>query len=339
MGPWMHGTATVEQSFSGNVEFGNDAAIANYRQLLLEWFDQELRGGRDTHVPIRIFVMGGGSGRRDSAGRLLHGGVWREEQEWPLARTDFQRYYLSAAGALSHQLPPAAQRTYRYDPANPVPSVGGNVSSHQDVIADPPESSAFHALAPEQRRVPVVAAGGFDQRESEAKFTIHGGERQLSERHDVLVFHTLPLERAVEVTGPLKVHLWVSTDAPDTDFTAKLIDVYPPSGDWPTGFALNIADSIIRLRYRDGSGVAKLVAPGTIVPVTIELYPTANLFAVGHRIRIDVSSSNYPRFDRNPNTGLAYAQADTIEVANNTIYFGPEHPSHIVLPVVLSGPR
>ncbi|HEY1710009.1 MAG TPA: CocE/NonD family hydrolase [Rhizomicrobium sp.] len=333
IGPWMHGTATVEQSFSGNVEFGREAAIADYKKLLLEWFDHELKGkGHDTRAPVRLFVMGGGSGKRDAAGRLVHGGVWRDEQEWPLARTDFRRFHLSADGSLARDVPTAGTRSFRYDPADPVPSIGGNVSSHQDVIADPPASAAYHALPGDQRKQPVVAAGGFDQIASEAKF--RAGEKPLAERADVLVFQTPPLSQALEVTGPLKVHLWVSSSAADTDFTAKLVDAYPPSADWPNGFALNIGDSIIRLRYRDGSGIAKPVVPGTIVPVTIELYPTGNVFAAGHRIRIDVSSSNFPRFDRNPNTGKRYAEAGDIVIAENTIHFGPEHPSHVVLPVI-----
>ena len=156
----------------------------------------------------------------------------------------------------------------------------------------------------------------------------------LSERADVLVFQTPPLARALEVTGPLKVHLWVSTSAADTDFTAKLIDLYPSSTDWPNGFALNLTDGIVRMRYRDGSGVAKLASPNTIVPVTIELYPTGNVFAAGHRIRLDISSSNFPRFDRNPNTGKPYAEADDVVVAVNSLHFGAGHPSHITLPII-----
>jgi putative CocE/NonD family hydrolase len=333
IGPWMHGTTTVEQSFSGEVEFGRDAAIANYQHLLLAWFDHELRGqGADERAPVRLFIMGGGSGGRDANGRLLHGGVWRDEKEWPLARTDFQRFHLTAAGGLAHEIPAAGARTYRYDPNDPVPSIGGNVSSHQNVIANPPAN--YHALPSDQRKQPVVAAGGFDQTGSKAKFAIKPSDGPLAERSDVLVFQTPPLTEATEITGPLKVHLWVSSSAADTDFTAKLIDVYPPSSDWPDGYALNIGDSIIRLCYRDGTGIAKPVAPNTIVPVTIELYPTGNVFVEGHRIRLDISSSNYPRFDRNPNTGKPYVEANDTVVAENTLYFGPEHPSHIVLPII-----
>jgi predicted acyl esterase len=280
--------------------------------------------------------MGGGSGKRDSHGRLLHGGIWRDEREWPLARTNFQRFYLSAAGDLSRAIPRPSTLTYRYDPNDPVPSIGGNVSSHHDVMADPPDAAAFYALGSEQRRTPIVAAGGFDQVESQAKFTIRGRSKPLSERGDILVFQTPPLPRAMEVTGPLKVHLWVSTSAADTDFTAKLIDLYPPSADWPEGFALNLSDGVIRLRYRDGSGIAKPIPPRTIVPVTIALYPTGNAFSAGHRIRLDISSSNFPRFDRNPNTGRPYTEAGDVVVAENSLYFGPSYPSHIILPVIAS---
>ena len=150
----------------------------------------------------------------------------------------------------------------------------------------------------------------------------------------MIVFQTEPLAEDLEVTGELTVKLWSSSDAKDTDFTAKLIDVYPPSSDFPGGFNLNIGDGIIRTRFRDSLKTEKLMEPGTIYPVTIKLYPTSNVFKKGHRIRVDISSSNFPRFDINPNTGEPLNNNRRTQTANNTIYHDAEHPSHIVLPVI-----
>jgi putative CocE/NonD family hydrolase len=148
------------------------------------------------------------------------------------------------------------------------------------------------------------------------------------------VFQTSPLLQAVEVTGPIEVHLWVATTAVDTDFTAKLIDVYPPSAWYPQGYALNLTDSIARLRYRNGRERGELVTPGEPVPVTLTLYPTSNLFVPGHRIRVDVSSSNFPRFDVNPNTGEAIGRERRRVVADNTVFYERGRESRVVLPVV-----
>src|SRR5437899_9979188 len=121
---------------------------------------------------------------------------------------------------------------------------------------------------------------------------------------------------------------------PHTDFTAKLIDVYPRSSDYPLGFDLNIGDSIARMRYRNSLGKAELMEPGKIYPVAIHLYPTANVFARGHRIRVDISSSNFPRFDVNPNSGEPLQEHRRMLPADNTVYHDAEHPSHVLLPVV-----
>jgi putative CocE/NonD family hydrolase len=149
----------------------------------------------------------------------------------------------------------------------------------------------------------------------------------------VLVWQTEPLARDVECTGPVTVTLWVSSDAPDTDVTAKLIDVYPPSGDYPFGFAMNLTDSILRLRYRNG-GRPEPLTPGVPTRCAFALYPTSNLFRAGHRIRLDISSSNYPRFDVNPNTGEPLWASAAARVALNTIHHDAAHPSHVVLPVI-----
>jgi len=156
----------------------------------------------------------------------------------------------------------------------------------------------------------------------------------LSARNDVLVFQTEPLQHDMEVTGEIEVKLWISSSAVDTDFTAKLIDVYPPSSDFPGGFDLNIGDGIVRARFRESLKREKLMEPGTICELTVKLYPTSNVFKKGHRIRVDVSSSNFPRFDLNPNTGEPLNDHRQMVSAVNTVYHDREHPSHILLPVI-----
>ncbi len=176
--------------------------------------------------------------------------------------------------------------------------------------------------------------GAWDQR-CRAQFWTCEDERPLSARNDVLVFQTAPLERDMEVTGPIVVKLWASSDGPDTDFTAKLVDVYPPNADFPAGVELNISDSIVRARFREGvNKPEKLMLPGTIYSFRLELYPTSLVFKKGHRIRVDISSSNFPRFDVNPNTGEPLNNNRRMRVATNTIYHDARHPSHIVLPVI-----
>ena len=128
--------------------------------------------------------------------------------------------------------------------------------------------------------------------------------------------------------------LWASSSCVDTDFTAKLVDVYPPSPDYPQGFDMNITDGVIRARYRNSFERAELMEPGTVYEFTVELYPTSNLFAKGHRIRVDVASSNFPRLDVNPNTGEPLGLSRRTEVARNTVYHDADRPSHVVLPVV-----
>jgi putative CocE/NonD family hydrolase len=156
----------------------------------------------------------------------------------------------------------------------------------------------------------------------------------LSARQDVVVFQTQPLERDVEVTGRLVVTLWASSSAPDTDFTAKLIDVYPPNRDFPAGVDLNVGDSIVRARYRESLKTAKMLEADKPVELTIEMYPTSLVFQRGHRIRLDISSSNFPRFDVNPNTGEPLNQNRRWRVAENSVYHDAQHPSRITLPII-----
>ncbi|MBN8731861.1 MAG: CocE/NonD family hydrolase [Acidobacteria bacterium] len=312
IGPWTHGGQGI--SYSGIAEFGPDSAI-DLAALRLRWYDRWLKGienGIDKEAPVRLFVMGSGEPHKTPDSRLFVGGRWRDEREWPLARAVETPYYLHADGALSPNKPgTAAPTTYRFDPASPVPTIGGNVSS-EGVL---------------------MPRGAQDQRCSPQHWLCKDS-LPLSARPDVLVFQTPPLDRDIEVTGRLIVKLWASSDSPDTDFTAKLIDVYPPSRDYPAGVDLNIGDSIVRARYRASLTAATPLTPGQPQEFTIEMYPTSLVFRRGHRIRVDISSSNFPRFDVNPNTGEPLNQQRRLRIAENTIYHDPQHPSRILLPVV-----
>jgi hypothetical protein len=264
-------------------------------------------------TPVRIFVMGSGDGRKTPDGKLNHGGYWREEHEWPLDRAKSTSFYLSPRGKLSRQTPPADSRatSFQFDPAKPVPTIGGNISSGGGILLQ----------------------GAWDQRGGPHVW--NGPEPiPLSARNDILVFQTEPLTEDLEVTGPLQVKLWISSSAVDTDFTAKLIDVYPPSTDYPGGFDLNIGDGIRRARFRDSLKTETLMQPGEIYPLTVNLYPTSNIFKRGHRIRLDVSSSNFPRFDINPNTGEPLNDNRQTKIAINTVYHDASRPSQLILPVV-----
>ena len=313
IGPWTHGGEG--RNVAGEIEFPREAALS-FNEWRVRWFDHWLKGadnGAERVAPVRIFVMGGGDGRKSANGRLQHGGVWRDEQGFPLARTKFTPYYLQPDMSLSPDKPQLASShtTYRFDPANPVPTLGGNISSHTGLMDQ----------------------GGMDQR---CRPNVVGcrDNLSLSLRNDVLVFQTPPLTEDMEVTGPVEVKLWISSTALDTDFTAKLVDVYPPNPDFPAGYDLNIGDSIIRTRYRDTLEHAKLMKPGELYQVTITLYPTANLFRAGHRLRLDISSSNFPRFDINPNTGEPLQQHRRQNTADNTVYHDRTHPSYIMLPII-----
>lgn len=342
MGPWTHGGKTQDVSFAGDVEFGPDATMGaafadDFRDHHLRFFDHWLKGVSNEIAedpPVRIFVMGGGGGHKTKEGRLFHGGHWRNEQEWPLARTDYSNLYLLPGGELSADEPvePQAASSFRFDPDNPVPTVGGNMSSLSDFFDVPAEIDAKVDQA--DRWGLIVKIGGQDQRTTPEIYGAEPPYLPLAARDDVLVFETPPLHEDLEVTGPLTATLWVSSTAVDTDITIKLIDVYPPNRDYPEGYALNISDSIQRLRYRNSREQAELMEPGSIEPVEIIMYPTSNVFAKGHRIRVDISSSNFPRFDVNPNTGEPLNRSLRKQVAVNTIHHDREHPSHIVLPVI-----
>jgi putative CocE/NonD family hydrolase len=322
MGPWIHGQQSA--STHGQVSFDPSAAIADPLGWRREWYDHWLKGIDNTvgakapfATPVRIFVMGSGDGRKTAGGLLNHGGYWRDEREWPLARARQTPFYLQPDGKLATVKPSAQNQStsFQFNPAKPVPTIGGNISSGDGILLQ----------------------GAWDQR---------GGPHvwnapepiPLSARNDILVFQSEALTENVEVTGEIEVRLWASSSAPDTDFTAKLVDVYPASPDFPGGFDLNIGDGILRMRFRESLEQEVPMRPGTVYPLTIKLYPTSNIFKRGHRIRLDVSSSNFPRFDVNPNTGEPLNNNRRTAVAINTVYHAAEHPSHILLPIVSAGP-
>jgi hypothetical protein len=275
--------------------YGSSAALINlqidFMSLQLRWFDRWLKGqdnGVDREAPVKLFVMGAN--------------VWRDEQEWPLSRAVPTPFYLHSSGqansldgdgSLSQKAPEDESADhFTYDPANPVPTLGGSL------------------LMPATYR-----SGPRDQ-------------RPIEQREDVLVFTSAPLEQDLEVTGPVSVTLWASSSAPDTDFVARLVDVHPD------GFARNLTDGIIRARYRNGLDVPELLTPGQAYQFTIDLWATSNVFLAGHRIRLDITSSNFPRWDRNLNTGNAIGVDAEGRRATQTILHTRQHPSYVLLPVV-----
>ena len=321
MGPWIHGAQG--KSAHGQVDFGPDAAIDDELGWRREWYDHWLKGIDNTvgkaapfASKVRVFVMGDGDGHKTETGMLYHGGHWRDEKEWPPARATSTSYYFGEAGKLTADKPERddSSTSYTFDPTQPVPTIGGNISSGDGIMLQ----------------------GAWDQR---------GGPHiwnwtlaiPLSARNDIVVFQTEPLAADTEVTGEISVKLWISSTAVDTDFTAKLIDVYPASKDWPGGFDLNITDGIVRARFRNSLKEEKLMKPGEVYPITVKLYPTSNVFKKGHRIRIDISSSNFPRFDVNPNTGEPLNEHRRVITAVNTVHHDAQHPSAVVLPIVPRG--
>lgn len=318
MGPWIHGGQGSSEH--GQVSFGTEAAIKDPLAWRLEWYDHWLKGVDNSvgkadpfTTPVRMFVMGTGDGHKTETGKLYHGGSWRNEKEWPLARTTYRSWYMHPDGKLSENKPSAGDGTtsFQFDPRNPVPTIGGNISSGNDILLQ----------------------GGWDQ-VGGAHVWNWQQPLPLSARNDIVVFQSEPLAQDLEVTGELAVELWASSTALDTDFTAKLIDVYPPTADFASGFQLNIGDGILRARFRNSLSKEELMKPGESYKFTIRLYPTSNVFKKGHRVRVDISSSNFPRFDVNPNTGEPLNRHRRWETAVNTIHHNQRYPSRIILPVI-----
>ncbi|MCC5872390.1 MAG: CocE/NonD family hydrolase [Gammaproteobacteria bacterium] len=319
LGPWMHGQRS--STTAGNVDFGPAAMLDgnvadDYFTLRLDWFDHWLKGnGRATSpAPVRYFRMGGGSGRRTPEGRLDHGGSWFEATQWPPVEVRERRFFLHANGRLDDEAPSSDEGVagFVHDPSDPVPTIGGAITSG----------------------LPIMVGGAFDQNTHSDLFAAKPPWLPLAARRDVLVFQTEELEEDVEITGTIWVRLWISSDAKDVDFTVKLVDVYPPSPDYPNGYAMNLTDGILRCRHRKGWTEAHFLAPEDIVEIAIEPPPVSNLFRAGHRIRIDIAGSNFPRFDVNPATGEPPGKSQRWHRAIQNVHCTAVHPSHIVLPVL-----
>ena len=316
LGPWTHGDRS-RTSF-GDVEFGQDASIdswcGDWRQYRLKHFDSVIHAQQNSEPAVRVFVMGGGNGVRNSEGKLEHGGHWISLPDWPAPDAIPLSYFLHQDGQLSPESPAldAVPVSYDFDPSCPVPTIGGNLTSLE----------------------PVAKGGAWNQVEAPEFFGCTSPYLPLASRPDVLVFQTSALADPIQVVGPIEATLWVSTDGPDTDFTAKLIDVHPASPDYPGGYAMILTDGILRLRYAEDWSEPRLRRPGEIVKIKLTLFPTANLFLRGHRIRLDVSSSNFPKFDVNPNTGEPDGRARRKRVAVNTVYVDAGRPSHVILPIL-----
>jgi hypothetical protein len=289
IGPWGH-TPTSSEGKVGDVVFGK-GAVLDMTATALKWFDYALKGAQNEFAnvsPVRIFIMGDN--------------IWRDEQEFPLARTRYTKYYLHASkgangpagnGELS-LTPPGAEQPehFDYDPMNPVPTIGGRLCCG---LALPP--------------------GPYDQRPNES-------------RGDVLIFSTPPLERDLEVTGFVSVDMYASTSVRDTDFTALLADVDA------TGYARFLTDGVVRARYRNSTEQPEMIVPGQVYKYTIDLWATGNVFKTGHRVRLYISSSNFPRFNRNLNTGESMLGASRSLIARQTVYHDGKYSSALVLPVI-----
>lgn len=352
MGPWVHGAESPQSSEAGGIDLGARAAVRDVRALHLRWFDRTLRDlpgdatvlesdvDAERDHPVRYFMMGGGAGAPTSSGRLHHGGRWVATENWSDRGVREETLFLHRGGFLDAARPSSdgGSTTYVFDPERPVPSIGGGVSSLDEFEPLPPGYSTHDRAGGTKRLRHILAPGGFDQVETASILGCTAPFLPLALRPDVLVFRTEPLLDDLEIAGGAVVVLHVQSSSIDTDFTAKLIDEYPTSEDLPNGFALNLSDSIVRLRYRNG-GNDDVVGPDEVVAVRIELYPTANRFVAGHRIRLDISSSNYPRFDVNPNTGAARGVSRTVACAVNSVHHSATYPSSIVLPVRAAGPK
>ena len=275
----------------GAVDFG-DKLPFDLGEATLRWYDNLLKGtanGVEHEKPVRIFVMGKNE--------------WREEEDWPLERAKPTHYYLHStkaanglegSGTLSAVAPGDEKPDqYVYDPSNAVPTIGGPLCC----------GALPTGIGPE------------DQRPAEA-------------RDDVLVFTTPAFTQNTEVTGPIVLDLYVSSSAVDTDFTGKLVDV------WPNGFAQNLTEGIVRLRYRNSQEKPELANPGEVYHISVDLWATSNVFLPGHKLRLEVSSSNFPRFDRNLNTGEEQARGTHMAKATNIIYHDKSRPSALILPAV-----
>ncbi|MGB2627583.1 MAG: CocE/NonD family hydrolase [Candidatus Acidiferrum sp.] len=280
----------------GDVEFGDEAVKFPSTEVLLAWYDYLFKGVQnefaDAGNPVHVFVMGENT--------------YRQESDWPPPQTKSTRYFLHSGGSANSLrgdgglslTPPKKETTdnFTYDPANPVPTIGGSLCCDAEHYEPGPR----------------------DQRAAE-------------NRNDVLVYSTKPLAEDLEVIGPVTLELWARSSSVDTDFTAKLVDVSPE------GFSMNLTDGILRMRYRDSQEKPELMNPNQVYKISVDLWATSNVFKKGHILRLEVSSSNFPRFDRNLNTGADQATSREFVSATNTILHDAEHPSALSVPVIPAG--
>jgi uncharacterized protein len=282
----------------GDVEFGDEAIKFPSTEVLIDWYDYLFKGVENefatdrsgtTSKPVRIFVMGANT--------------YQQESDWPPPEAKPTRYFLHSGGSANSlrgdgglSLTPQKSETpdkFTYDPANPVPTIGGSLCCDAEHYEPGPR----------------------DQRAAE-------------NRNDVLVYSTKPLAEDMEVTGPVTLEAWARSSAVDTDFTAKLVDVSPG------GFAMNLTDGILRMRFRDSQEKPELMNPDQVYKISVDLWATSNVFKKGHILRLEVSSSNFPRFDRNLNTGADQATSREFVAATNAILHDAEHPSALLVPVI-----
>jgi uncharacterized protein len=319
LGPWTHGQRSV--TFAGDVDFGPAAPLdgnlaADYDSLRIGWFNHHLKGegqGAPLIQPVSLFIMGGGSGRRTTQNRLDHGGSWLYANTWPLPNIVEKTMFLTSDNALAETVPTEnVAVSWEHDPMNPVPTLGGALASG----------------------APLMEAGAFNQVETEQLFGASIPGRSLSARPDVVSLQTEPLDADLTIVGPVRALLSVSSTAVDTDIMIKLIDVHPPNDDYPQGFAMNLTHGVLRLRFRNGFEKAELMEPGTIYPIEVCSFPTANVFKAGHRIRLDIAGSNFPHFDINDGTGAPAGSQANPTKATNAIHTGPLALSRLVLPVL-----
>ncbi|HEU4402769.1 MAG TPA: CocE/NonD family hydrolase, partial [Candidatus Polarisedimenticolia bacterium] len=291
LGPWQHGDPSDHETRVGELDFGPNATL-DYYGLILKWHDRWLKGRRngiDEGAPVRLFVMGEN--------------VWRDENEWPLARARQTAYYLHSGGRAN-----TAAGDGRLTTKPPAPA-GSPADSPDRYDYDP--------------RHPVV----IDNFETMGPFD----HAKIQKRRDVLVYSTEPLSEEVEVTGPITVSLWAASSAVDTDFAVMLCDVHPD------GKAYNLAPmeaGVIRARYRESEAVPSLLTPERPAEFVISSLVTSNVFKKGHRIRLQVTSSRFPSFDRNPNTGDPFGTSTRTVVAHQLILHDAEHPSRLLLPII-----
>ena len=319
IGPWTHNNFDPSQ---GDLNFGNKGdgidTYDKFRQLELKWFDRWMKGDEsvDLGEPIKLFVMGGGDARKAPDGRLNHGGEWHYTDRWPPEGVRSTKFFLHADGSLSDEAPTASgsSTTYTYDPNDTVSSNGRCIISYGPAL-----KLGFRGMGPR------------DQIELES-LPGHGiPGMPISSRPDVLVFQTGPLTEDVRIAGNVKAVLWVSSDAPDTDFYVKLVDLYPASADYPAGYGVPVSEGILRARYRESFEKPVLMEEGKKYRLEFPLQPAANVFKANHRIQIQIASSNFPNFDINRNTGDPHDRG--WRIANNSVIHQSGNASFVELPL------